>query len=105
MMLMRRPPHCGHIMRSSYGLHSSSWLGIENDADAPTPALRAHHAVLEVRKTAAPCPDQRLKVQLLGVVALPGRVRLLDSAVDAFRMDTPSRRQSIAESFDGHENN
>ena len=77
MMLMRRPPHCGH------------------------------HAVLEVRERhlAAPCPDQRLEVQLLGVVALPGRVRLLDSAVDAFRMDTPSRRQSIAESIDGHENN
>jgi hypothetical protein len=69
-----------------HGLRSNGRLGIENDADPAATALRAHHAVLEVRDRhlAAPRPDQRLKVQLLRVVALPSRMRLVDSAVDAF---------------------
>ena len=64
------------------------------------PIKRPHNRGLRRRVT-----DQRVKVQLLGVGALPDRVGLLDSAVDAFRMDAPSRRHGIAESFDGHENN
>jgi len=78
MMLIRRPPHCGHIMRS----------------------LRSEIGILRPR-----VQDQRLKVQRLRVVALPSRMRLVDSAVDAFRMDAPTRRHCIAESFHGHENN
>ena len=45
------------------GLRSNARFGIENDADPAAPALRAHHAVLEVREQhlAASRPDQRLK--------------------------------------------
>lgn len=89
------------------GLRSNGRLGIEDDADPPAAALRTHHAISEVREQhrPAPSPDQRLQVQLPRVVAFPGRVRLVDSTVDAFRVDAPSRRHSIAESFDRHENN
>jgi hypothetical protein len=90
-----------------YGLRSNGRFRVENDANPAAPALRTHHAVLEVREQhlAAPRPDQRLKVQLLRVVALSGRVRLVNSAIDAFRVDAPSRRHGIAESLNGHENN
>jgi hypothetical protein len=91
----------------SHGLRSEGRFGIENDTDAPAPALRAHHSIFQIRNRhlSAPRPDKRLKVQLPHVVALSRRVCLIDSAVDAFRMDAPSRRHGIAEGFDRHENN
>jgi hypothetical protein len=77
MTLMRRPPHCGHIMRS---LRSE----IGNCGHGSRPASQG---------------------SALHVVALAGRVCLIDSSVDAFRMDAPSCGQGVAESLDGHENN
>jgi hypothetical protein len=90
----------------SHGLRPNARLRIENDADPAAPALRAHHAVLEVRDRhlAAPRPDQRLKVELFRVMALPGRVCLVNPAIDAFGMHAPSRRHRVAKSFDRHEN-
>jgi hypothetical protein len=63
-------------------------------------SLRSEIGILRPR-----VQNQRFKVQFLHVVALPGRMRLVDPAVDALCMDAPSRRHGIAESFDGHENN
>ena len=83
-----------------HGLRSNGRLRVKDDADPTSPALRTHHAVLEVgeQHLPAPSPDQRLQVQPPRVVAFPGRVCLIHPAVNAFRVDAPSRGHGIAES-------